>query len=171
MKKTIYYALLFMIFLGGCEITDDGSYVAPITNYEKINGSWKMSSVKQIDELAKASSSKPDEMVLTQFFNFKDFILTLNVDELYHPTSFEIKGDVPDLFLKSGYWSLDQPHTHSDGTASTILLYTDEAKTQLADELKITTMPGASTTLEFKLIRYNGEIPFVSYQYSLKLIK
>jgi hypothetical protein len=169
MRKARSYLIMILcsILAGGCELTDDGTYVAPITNYEKIGGSWILKSIKQIDETAKASLSKPDEQVLTNEFTFKSFQITLNTDEKFNPGTFEVTGTSPELFLKSGYWDLDNPFVNTDGTATHIRLYADEARTQLIDQLSLNKIPGTSSILEFKLTRSVDNTPFVSYLFQV----
>jgi len=170
MKKTIIF--LFCLFaipiFWGCNETDDGTYTEPISLYEKIGGAWKISGIKEIDEIAKASSMKPDEITLTSKFNFSTFVITLSVDENFNPTTYEVKGSAPELFKSSGYWELDYPYPNPDNISTKILLYSDEAKTLLTDKLIVTSIPGAKATMQFNLQRLSGGIPYVTYQYSLK---
>lgn len=172
MKRECYILLLLFVVLlslGSCTKTDDGSYVHPITLYEKISGTWALSSVKMVDEIAVVHASSLTEVDLTTQLNFSTFKLVLNVDESGNPTTYQVQGDVPELFAKTGYWQLDNPYPHTDASASKILLYSDVAKTQLTDQLTITTIPGSTAVLEFKLTRSTtDQVPFVSYQYKLK---
>jgi hypothetical protein len=173
MKKNKYLfgclLLFFMVLsLVGCEpVTDDGSYVDPITLYEKIGGNWKLSDVKQIDETAKAMGISPDEMNLTEQFNFQSFVIALNVSEDKNPTSYQVSGLAPELFPNSGFWDLDSHFPYADGTAPTVNLYSDEAKTKLTGQLSIVSLPGAKQEMELKLTRTSEGVPFVSYQYKL----
>jgi hypothetical protein len=176
MRKTNYFLLfllIFMAFFQGCEETDDGTYTAPITLYERIGGTWAMTSLTQVDEVAKASNLKPVEETLTNKFTFKSFVITLNVDTLsFQPTTYVVSGTAPELFATSGYWQLDEPYYHADQTASKILLYSDEACTQQTDKLTVVTIPiaetGTKAVLELSLTRYDNGSPFVSYVYKLK---
>jgi hypothetical protein len=171
MRKTNYYLLfllLFMVLPEGCELTEDGSYTAPITLYEKIQGNWTMNNLKLIDEIAKVNSIKPDEMIITSKFEFGTFKILFSVDESMQPTTYEVQGNAPQLFATSGFWELDKPFTHSDGTATKILLYSDAAKTLLTDELTVTAIPGKAKILEFKLTRKDNGTPFLSYVFKLK---
>jgi hypothetical protein len=171
MKRTknllllVFFALLFMM----CEKTDDGEYVAPLTLYEKLAGQWNISSMKLVDEIAKASSIEPDDIELKTRFGFESFTITFNVDADSLPTTFQVGGDSPALFLKQGYWEMDIPFVHSDGTPSEIYLYADDARTDLKDKLIVTTLPGARPDLEFKLSRYTGSTVYVSYVFKLRL--
>lgn len=169
MRKAIIFLIMIPCFivLGGCELTDDGEYAAPITNYEKIGGSWILKSIKQIDETAKASLSKPDEQIITTEFGFKSFQIILNTNDSFNPTTFEVSGTSPELFIKSGYWDLDNPFVNTDGTATHIRLYSDEARTQLVDQLSLNKIPGISSILEFKLTRSVDNTPYVSYLYQV----
>jgi len=171
MRKTNYFLLfllLFMAFFQGCEKTDDGTYTAPITLYERIGGTWALTSLTQVDEVAKASNLKPVEMILTNRFNFKTFKISLNVDSSFQPTTFAVTGTAPELFAAGGYWELDEPYVHSDQTSSHILLYSDEARTLLADKLTVVTIPGTKKLLDFALTREDNGTPYVSYVYKLK---
>jgi hypothetical protein len=171
MRKTNYFLLfllLFMAFFQSCEKTDDGTYTAPITLYEKIGGTWAITSLTQVDEMAKVSNLKPVEVTLTTRFNFKTFVISLNVDSSFQPTTYAVTGTAPELFANSGYWELDEPYFHADQTASNILLYSDAAKTQLTDKLAVVTMPAKKKLLDFSLTRMDNGTPFVSYVYKLK---
>jgi hypothetical protein len=173
MKKLLQrLPLLAIVLLAySCEEQEDGSYVPPITRYELIHGTWKLQGIKMTDELARANKTKPDEMVLTKEFNFTSFVIALDVDSSsgeIKPTTFEVTGNAPALFATSGYWDMDTPYARADGMPSKILLYADPAKTQLIDELELTTVPGKDVVLEFRLVRYSGGNPYLSYTYRLR---
>jgi len=170
MRRTGYLLLclfVFQLFIS-CNKTEDGTYTAPISLYEKIGGTWKTTSVKEVDEIAKASSIKPDEVVLTNKFSFSTFVITLSVNEAFEPTTYEVTGTAPNLFEPAGYWKLDYPFPHADNNSTKILLYSDEARTQLTDELIVSAIPGAKSALSFNLTRRSDGVPFVTYQYVLK---
>ena len=171
MRKTNFYLLfllLFMAFFQGCEKTDDGTYTAPITLYERIGGTWAMYQISEVDEFAKVNALKPVEVDLTRKFNFNSFKIALNVDSSFQPTTFEVTGTAPELFATGGYWQLDEPFVHADQTASNILLYSDEARTQQTDKLTVLTIPGKKAVLDFSLTRMDNGSPYVSYVYTLK---
>lgn len=160
-------ALLLVLALAfGCNDKDDGSYVAPITRYEKIIGTWKLNTLIQSDEIAKTTNGTLKELNLYSKFNFKNFVITFHGDEANNPTSYEVTGDVPELFAKSGFWTLDSPFT--TGKVAKLYLYGDQEKTQLLDALDVVTVPGSTNVLELKLVRSSNGIPFLSYLYSLK---
>lgn len=173
MKRTVLIlgCLVFMQFITGCYKTDDGTYTDPITIYEKVGGSWKLTKLTEVDQIAVASSIKPDNFVLTNEFDFKTFVITLNVDDNFQPTSFQVDGSAPELFTKSGFWKLSNPFPNTDGTAVKIQLYSDEAKTNLVDELSLAALPGARATMEFNLNREVNGLPYVTYQYAVRLIE
>ena len=140
MKKTrlLIIVLIFMPVLWyGCSKTDDGSFTAPITIYEKVNGTWNMFSIKMIDETAKSASIKPDEVTLTDQFSFAGFAITLNVDEANNPTTYTVTGTAPQLLLPQGYWDLDTQFPQTDGTPVKINLFADAAKTQKTNQVSI----------------------------------
>lgn len=171
--KTIKYfyvfiwAIVLLPLCVACNDTDDGSYVEPITVYEKIKGNWTISSVKQIDEIAKANSQPVSEMNLTNQVDFSTFTISLNVDEKNRPTSYKVGGTAPQLFPSEGYWELDYPFHNTDGSANIMNLYSDQAKTTKVAQLSITGIPGATKVLEMKLSRKAKGVTFVSYVYQL----
>ncbi len=162
--RTIFKTLLLSLLLvSGCSLTscndtDDGSYVAPITQYEKISGKWLLNSITQVDE----TTSKT--MTLTNLFDFGSFVINLNTDSNGEPTTFSVEGTAPELLPVSGSWKLANPFVNSDGTAAKILL---NDKTTLT----VTAVPGAQQTLEFKLTRKTAGKAYVSYVYNLIPIK
>lgn len=167
----ILFCVLFFQLMISCNKTDDGTFTEPITIYEKMVGTWTITSVTQFDLIAQAAATKPDKVVLTSKFDFKTFAITFSTDENYNPTTFKVDGTSPELFLQSGFWKLNNPFPNTDGSALLIELYADEAKTQLIDQLAITAVPGAKATLQFDLIRNANGIPYVNYQYLLKPAK
>ena len=174
MKKTVFILFCLMVvtqLFTGCYKTDDGTFTDPITIYEKMAGNWTTSGVTQVDLIAVSAGTKPDKVALTSKFSFKTFTINFATDDKFNPTTFTVGGTSPELFLKSGYWKLNNPFPNTDGTPLAIELYSDEAKTQLVDQLTISVVPGAKATMQFDLIRKSNNIPYVSYQYSLKLAK
>src|SRR5690554_2583830 len=102
--------VLVLFFLGllalGCNELEDGSYVEPITVYEKIHGSWNLMNLKMVDEFAKANNIMPSEQNLSSLFNYDTFQITFNVDNNMEPSSYTVTGNVPPLFQLNGYWRL-----------------------------------------------------------------
>jgi hypothetical protein len=164
-----YLLLLFMILpFSGCDpVTDDGSYVDPITLYEKVGGSWKLADIRQVDETAKAAGISPSEIGLYAQFQFGSLAIELKTEN-NQPVLYQVTGGAPELFPNTGYWQLDTEFPYANGTAPKILLYSDAAKTVKTGELSITSMPGAKQEMELKLTRTSKGVPFVSYLYSLK---
>lgn len=164
--KTIHAFLLFSLLVSrlcftACNGTEDGSYVAPITLSEKINGQWVLSSIKQVDEIA----SKDIE--LTGQLDFMSFGIDLQADAENNPTTFSVTGNAPALLPASGNWEMEHPFTNSDGTPARIFLYSGADKSQKAAVLTVTATPGANRILEFKLTRKQKGQAFVSYIYNL----
>jgi hypothetical protein len=152
----------------GCDpVTDDGSYVDPITLYEKIGGAWKLADIRQVDETAKAAGISPNEINLYAQFSFGRLSIELKTENNL-PVSYQVTGGAPELFPDAGFWQLDTEFPFANGTAPKILLYSDAAKTVKIGELSITSMPGAKAEMELKLTRTAKGVPFVSYIYSLK---
>ena len=147
-------ALLPALGLTSCSSLEDGSYVDPITQYEKIGGTWVLKSITQVDETNSRS------MTLTDQFDFESFSISLNTDADNEPTTFAVTGNAPKLLPASGTWHLDNPFVNSDGSPAVITL-------EGGQRLTVTAVPGATSTLEFKLTRTSGGNPFVSYVYNL----
>ncbi len=165
--KQLYFLGVCAMFLG-CNDVDDGSFVEPITLYEKVNGSWYLMNLKMTDEIAKSGGLTPVDQNISSYFNFPDFMITLNVDEKNRPTTYEVSGDVPALFLKKGYWALSNDFQLTGGEAVKLYLYKDAAKSQKIDELNFVSVPGGQKEMELQLKRTSGGTPFVSYNYKLK---
>ncbi len=164
--KTIHAFLLFSVLAAGlcltaCNDTEDGSYVAPITLSEKINGKWVLSSMKQVDEIAALSID------LSGKLDFMSFSIDLQADEANNPTTFTVTGNAPALLPASGSWDMENSFTNSDGSPARIFLYSGNDKSQKIAALTVTATPGASRVLEFKLTRKQKGQAFVSYVYNL----
>lgn len=171
MKKTSKLILFFLLgcvfpFIA-CTETDDGKYVDPITLYEKVSENWSLTELLQIDETAKSSGIKPDEVSLIDQFEFATFSLQLNVDDDNQPTSYQVTGTAPELFPASGYWELNSPFPSASGEPPVLNLYSDSGKASLIGRLSLIAVPGVEKTMEMKLTRVTSGVAFVSYQYKL----
>ncbi|KRB59886.1 DUF5004 domain-containing protein [Flavobacterium sp. Root186] len=170
-SKSYYWLALFICFFAiSCDSTEDGSYVDPITIYEKVNGNWGLTNLKMVDEFAKANKIEPSEENLSTFFNYEDFKINFSVDEKNKPTSYEVTGNVPPLFAPKGYWELSSDFQQTNASAVRIYLYSDAAKTQKTDELRVTSVPGNNDEMEFQLVHSSGGTPFVTYVFKLNAI-
>lgn len=170
-SKSYYWLALFICFFAiSCDNTEDGSYVDPITIYEKVNGNWGLTNLKMVDEFAKANKIEPSEENLSTFFNYEDFKINFSVDEKNKPTSYEVTGNVPPLFAPKGYWELSSDFQQTNASAVRIYLYSDAAKTQKTDELRVTSVPGSNDEMEFQLVHFSGGTPFVTYVFKLNAI-
>lgn len=171
MKKNNVYLVLLMAFLFcGCEKSDDGSYVAPITIYEKINGTWGLDKLTYVDDQAKANGISPYQEVMTSLFNFQSFVIQLNVDEANRPTTFSVEGEAPVLFLESGYWELDSEYPNTDLTAVKINLYDSASKDKIVDQLRLTSIPSGQGAMEIQLVRVSNGTNYASYVFNLSTI-
>ncbi|MDP5201433.1 DUF5004 domain-containing protein [Flavobacterium sp. DG2-3] len=169
--KSLYWLAFMMCFFAiGCDNTDDGSYVDPITLYEKVNGNWGLTNLKMVDEVAKANQIEPNEENLSTYFNYEDFKIKFNVDEKNNPTSYEVTGDVPPLFAPKGYWALSSDFQQTNGVGTKIYLYSDAQKTQKTDELRLIAVPGKTKEMQLQLARSSGGVDFLSYVFKLNAI-
>lgn len=165
-KKLVlfYFSLLALL---GCNKLDDGSYVEPITIYEKMQGNWNLMNLKMIDQFAKANAIEPSEQNLSALFNYDTFQIEFNVDEKMKPTSYQVFGDVPPLFQLSGYWDLNTAYQSTGSQAIQIYLYSNDQKTDKTGTLLLTSVPGSNQEMELQLVRTSSGTPFVSYVFSL----
>lgn len=161
---------MMCFFAIGCDNTEDGSYVEPITLYEKVNGNWGLTNLKMVDEVAKANNIEPNEENLSTYFNYEDFKIKFNVDENNNPTSYEVAGNVPPLFAPKGYWALSSEFQSTTGVGTKIYLYSDAQKTQKTDELRLISVPGKNKEMQIQLARSSGGVDFVSYVFKLNAI-
>ncbi|TDW48088.1 uncharacterized protein DUF5004 [Flavobacterium sp. 270] len=169
--KSIYWlAVVMSLSAIGCDNTDDGSHVDPITIYEKVNGNWGLTNLKMVDEAAKANKVEPNEENLSTYFNYEDFKINFSVDEKNSPTSYEVTGNVPPLFAPKGYWALSSDFQPTNASAVKIYLYSDAQKTQKTDELQVISVPGKNDEMQLQLVRSSGGVPFVSYVFKLNAI-
>lgn len=169
-KSIYWFAIVICALFTGCTNTDDGSYVDPVTLYEKVNGNWGLTNLKMVDEFAKANAIEPHEENLSAFFNYEDFKINFSVDEKNQPTSYEVTGNVPPLFAPKGYWKLASDFQQTNASAVKIYLYSDAQKTQKTDELRLTSVPGSNDEMEIQLVRSSGGSAFVSYVFKLNAI-
>ncbi len=169
--KSLYWIAFMMCFFAiSCDNTEDGSYVDPITLYEKVNGNWALTNLKMVDEVAKANKIEPNEENLSTYFNYEDFKIKFNVDEKNNPTSYEVTGNVPPLFAAKGYWALSSDFQPTNNGANKIYLYSDAQKTQKTDELRLISVPGKNEEMQIQLTRTSGGVDFVSYIFKLNAI-
>lgn len=163
--------VLIIVFFGllalGCNQPDDGSYVEPITVYEKMQGNWNLKNLRMVDQFAKANAIEPSEQNLSALFNYDVFQVAFNVDAQMQPTSYQVSGNVPPIFQLSGYWALDTSFQPTSSRAIQIHLYSDAQKTNRTDTLLLTSVPGSNEEMEVQLVRFSGGTPFVSYVFSL----
>lgn len=147
-------AMMAMFSITSCNSLEDGSYVDPISLYERIGGRWVVNSVTQVDE------TNQTKLNLTEQFGFGEFAINLNVDQSNQPTGYTVEGSAPAFFQTSGNWKMGNAYINSDGSSAQIIL---NDKTPLT----ITALPGVQPTLEFKFTRSTKGQPFVSYVYNL----
>lgn len=171
MKKIAipFFLLMLPLFFTGCEKTDDGSHVDPITLYEKLPGTWELTGLKLTDELARANNLEPFEFEIRTRYGFSDYAITFHINSSFMPTTYEVISEAPELFPSGGYWDLGHPFVNTDGTPTLLNLYSDAARTELTDQLSVTTLPGRRAELEFKLVRMDGETAYASYTYKFRL--
>lgn len=161
-KKVILLALWAPI-LSSCA-TDNGVFTEPLTMYEKIGGTWNLSRIKQVDELAVANKSGVTEVDLTDYF--ETFSISLNESNSYAPSTFTTSG-APEILPTDGYWKLDRAFQNWDGTPVKIMFFSDSDCSNQTGEVSITSVPGSVPLMELTMTRSTNGTPFVSYVYTL----
>lgn len=165
MKKINFPLIILSVVLlfSGCFETEEGTYVAPITTYEKVKGVWNLSSLVLKDDYAASLDLEPSEVNLTNLFNFNNLQLTLNVDDNNQPLDYIVNGDIPKLFPTSGYWELSSSFPTTNLEPALIYLYSDVEKTNKIGELNLTAIPTGNNSMEIRLIRSSNQVPFATY--------
>lgn len=154
-------ALLMVVGLTftSCDDTEDGSYVPPITRYERIAGKWVINSITQVDE---TNQQKKD---ITSLFDFASFAIDLQVDSEGNPTVFTTEGNAPALIPTEGTWKLDSPYpipaNNEVGQKEVSIILNGNVK------LAVTKVPGSDPNLKYTLSRKSNGVTFVSYEYDL----
>jgi len=162
-SKVVVSTAFLLLALSSCSV-DDGTYTAPITMYEKIGGTWNLSQIKQVDEIAVSAKSGMTEKDLTD--DFEDFTISLNEATDGTPTTFTTSG-APAILPQGGYWKLDRSFQKWDGTPVKIEFFSDAEYTKNLGSVSISSVPGSVPTMELTKTRSMGGTPFVSYVYTL----
>lgn len=161
--KNFVQVVLGALVISSCT-NDDGTYTEPITMYEKIGGTWNLSRIKQVDELAVANKSGVTEMDLTDYF--ETFSISLNETDSHSPSTFTTSG-APEILPSEGFWKLDRAFQNWDGSPVKVQFFSDAACTNQTGEVSITSVPGSVPLMELTMTRSTNGTPFVSYVYTL----
>ena len=161
--KNFVLLALWVLILSACS-TENGTFTEPITMYEKIEGTWNLSRIKQVDELAVANKSGVTEKDLTDYF--ETFSISLNETSPYVPSTFSTSG-APEILPVAGYWKLDNAFQNWDGRPVKVLFFSDAACSHKTGEVSITFVPGSVPLMELTMTRSTNGTPFVSYVYTL----
>lgn len=178
----LFIALAALTF-SGCEpTTDDGSFVEPITLYEKIAGSWTLTDLVMIDEAPdngwltnlpgspnlKKEASPKSELSINKNFGYDSFVLNLNIDEKRQPTTYQVESNARFAFIPTaGYWELSSAFADPKGSSPVITVYSDAAKASELMKITITTSPGAASYMELKVTKSHAGKATISYIYKL----
>lgn len=162
-KNNLLSLLLCALFLSSCSV-DDGTYTDPITMYEKVSGTWNLSQMKQVDELAVANKQGMTELDLTD--DFENFTISLNTEQSNQPSTFTTSG-APAILPTDGYWSLDRSFQNWDGAPVKVQFFSDASRTIKIGEVSITSVPGSVPSMQLTKTRSINGTPFVSYVYTL----
>lgn len=164
MKLKNFFSLVAgSLLLTSCA-TEDGVFTQPVTMYEKIGGSWNLSRIKQVDEIAVANKTGMTEVDLTDFF--QTFSISLDETDDLRPSTFSTSG-APGLLPASGYWKLDRAFQNWDGSPVKVQFFNDASFSDKTGEVSITSVPGSVPSMELTLTRSSNGTPFVSYVYTL----
>jgi hypothetical protein len=146
-----------------CQESVEGDFVNPITIYEKVKGVWSLSSLVLRDDYANSLDLEFTEENLTNWFNYNNFQITLNVDENNQPVDYLATGNTPKLFPPEGFWELSSSFPTTNSEPTLIYLYSDAQKSQKIGELNLTAIPSGNSNMEIRLIRSSNQTPFLTY--------
>lgn len=164
MKQTKFPLLILGMFILSSCATENGVFTEPITMYEKIGGTWNLSRIKQVDELAVANKSGVTEIDLTDYF--ESFSISLNETSPGVPSTFSSSG-APEILPAGGYWKLDREFQNWDGKPVKVQFFSESACSTKIGEVAITSVPGSVPLMELTLTRISNGTSFVSYVYTL----
>lgn len=118
MKKILKFSFLMILaiyFLSACQPESDFPEIEEPTSLkaEKLQGTWTLSSVIQVDQEAEDNGFPEDvqSLDITNLFDFQSITLTFNLDTEGRPSDFTVNRPetVPNFFVESGTWSLPHP--------------------------------------------------------------
>lgn len=164
-----YFKLLSLItFLGlfifSCEPEKYEPVGEPFNKVDGVKGTWKLTTIVQLDEVAIAKELALTQIDITSFFNFENYRITFNVDETNLPSTFEILNpdNAPNFFITSGKWTFDNIDFPSQ-------LYLIKLNTEMlpVDTMRINLVaaPRDYLPLKYKFTRSSGGEKIVSYSY------
>jgi hypothetical protein len=170
------YRLIILAVIGlvgfsltSCEPEDYKPIGEPFDKIEGMVGTWKITSVVQVDEEAIAKDLSFTELNITNFFDFSNYRITFNVDEENKPSTFEVVNPdkAPNFITVTGRWAFD-----NENFPSYLYLIRLNALQEPLDtnKLFLNAPPRLHNPLKFKFTRYSGEEKILSYKYSFERV-
>jgi hypothetical protein len=168
MKKIRLYisVMLIGITLQAC-IDEFGGVGEPFNRATQLQGTWSISMVKQVDEIARERGYPMlvQEMDLTDLFPYQEYQISFTVDENGNPFGFSVQqGNAPSIIpFTQGTWDFDDRRFPSK------ILFTSPIQETYTLELNaLNELTGGK--MSFRYSRYSQDAqgrykPFLSYQY------
>ena len=155
MKKRATYILIATVIILGCQPDEIQPIGDPLSKKDGVIGDWKLSSVSQIDELAKASDENDFSKDVTELFSF------LETEIEFNESSFVLNaGDSPDFVkMTDGNWSFDN-------IDSPTLIYL--VKDLDTTDFVLSRSPREGFDLKVKYERYDDDELYLSYEYTFE---
>lgn len=139
----------------------------PFNKIDGIKGSWKITSVLQIDEVAVTKELAFTQLDITQFFDFSNYRITFNVDEANNPSTFEIVNpdNAPNFVVTSGKWTFDNVLYPSQ-----VYLIKVNAEMLPIDttRIELVATPRDYLPLKYKYSRKSAGEKLISYSYTFE---
>jgi hypothetical protein len=161
-----FFAAAGIIFTS-CEPEKFEPIGEPFSKVDGIKGSWKITSIIQIDEVAVAKELAFTQLDITQFFDFSNYRITFNVDEANNPSTFEITNpdNAPNFVLTSGKWTFDNVLY-----PSFVFLIKVDAEMLPIDttRIELVATPRDYLPLKYKYTRKSAGEKLISYSYSFQ---
>lgn len=168
--KRIYNLIIIittvsMFLFQSCKEDDFGEVGEPFNKIQYIQGTWKCTNVTQLDEYAVQKDYSFTKLDITDYYNFTDITLSLNVDTDLQPTTFILNpSGTPNFIITTGTWQFNDYNYPSH-----IYLYAD-GSTEISSILQLDEVPRPETSnsITYKWTRYSGGKAILSYQYTLE---
>jgi hypothetical protein len=172
MRSKIF--VLVTIFLSGiiiysCEPETYKPIGEPFNKIEGIQGSWKITSVVQVDEVAISKDLSFTQIDITGFYDFSNYRITFNTNEEDNPSTFLVENpdNIPNFLNLTGKWAFD----NSDYPSMVYLIKLDALEVPIdTTRLPLNSTPRKGNPLKFSFTRFSGGEKIISYKYTFEKV-
>jgi len=164
MKAAKIFIILSLILAAtfGCKKDEEGELGTPYGKIEAMPGTWKISKIFLLDEIAYASGGTQVQLEITDWYPFDEFVMTFTLNN-GQPGTFNVDaGNAPNWMITSGTWNFN------DISYPTEIILTAGDGSGKTTTLGLVAPPREGTPLRFKLQKYCGGSPMLSYVYTLE---